>query len=142
MKGGTMKNLRQRLRFVSMFMAFFLIVISVPYRPVLAAMISTEDMINSQRTQDVREYINSVLTREEIQNALISQGIDPLEAQARINSLTDMEAIQLANRIDQVPAGGSAFGAIVGAAVIVFIVLVITDILGYTDIFTFIKPQG
>ena len=64
------------------------------------------------------------------------------EAQARINSLTDMEAIQLANRIDQVPAGGSAFGAIVGAAVIVFIVLVITDILGYTDIFTFIKPQG
>jgi hypothetical protein len=125
-----------------MFMAFFLIVISVPYRPVLAAMISTEDMINSQRTLKVREYINSVLTREEIQNALINQGIDPLEAQTRINSLTDMEAIQLANRIDQVPAGGSAFGTIVGAAVIVFIVLVITDILGYTDIFTFIKPQG
>jgi hypothetical protein len=125
-----------------MFMAFFLIVISVPYRPVLAAMISTEDMINSQRTLEVREYINSVLTREEIQNALINQGIDPLEAQTRINSLTDMEAIQLANRIDQVPAGGSAFGTIVGAAVIVFIVLVITDILGYTDIFTFIKPQG
>jgi hypothetical protein len=125
-----------------MFMAFFLIVISVPYQPVLAAMISTEDMINSQRTLEVREYINSVLTREEIQNALINQGIDPLEAQTRINSLTDMEAIQLANRIDQVPAGGSAFGTIVGAAVIVFIVLVITDILGYTDIFTFIKPQG
>jgi hypothetical protein len=137
-----MKNLRQRLRFVSMFMAFFLIVISVPYQPVLAAMISTEDMINSQQALEGREYINSVLAREEVQDALISQGIDPLEAQTRINSLTDMEAIQLANRIDQVPAGGSAFGAIVGAAVIVFIVLVITDILGYTDIFTFIKPQG
>ncbi|MFC1505126.1 PA2779 family protein [Thermodesulfobacteriota bacterium] len=134
-----MKNLRQRLRFVSLFMAFFLMVISVPYQPVLAAMVSTEEMVNSQRTLDAREYINTVLAREEIQNSLTSQGIDPLEAQARIDSLTDTEAIQLANRIDQVPAGGSAFGVIVGAAIIVFIVLVITDVLGYTDIFPFIN---
>ncbi len=134
-----MKNLRQKLRFVSLFMAFFLVVISVPYQPVLAAMISTEETVNFQRTLDAREYINTVLAREEIQNSLTSQGIDPLEAQARIDSLTDTEAIQLANRIDQVPAGGSTVGVIVGAAVIVFIVLLITDILGFTDIFPFIN---
>lgn len=137
-----MKNLRQRLRFVSLFMAFFLIVITVPYQPVLAAMISTEDRVNSQLALEAREYINRVLAREEIQNAIISQGIDPLEARARINSLTDMEAIQFANQIDQFPAGGSALGIIVGASVLVFIVLLVTDILGYTDIFPFVKSQG
>jgi hypothetical protein len=47
--------------------------------------------------------------------------------------------MQIADKMDQLPAGGSTFGVIIGAAVIIFIVLLITDILGYTDIFTFVK---
>lgn len=136
-----MKTLRRRSRFACLFMAFFLIVISVPYQPVLAAIVSTNDVMNSERAFEAREYISSMLAREEIQKALIDQGIDPLEAQARINSLTDRESIQLANRLDQVPAGGDAFGTIIGAALAVFIVLLITDILGYTDIFPFVKSK-
>jgi len=123
-------------------MVLLLIFITVPCQPVLAAMISTEAMVNSERAIEAKTYIHDVLAREEIQNFLISQGIEPLETQARINSLTDTEAIQLASQIDKVPAGGGAIGALVGAAVIVFIVLVITDALGYTDIFTFIKSKN
>ncbi len=37
------------------------------------------------------------------------------------------------------PAGGSAVGAIVGAGLVIFIVLLITDILGYTNVFTFVR---
>ena len=44
---------------------------------------------------------------------------------------------QLAARIDQLPAGGEG---IIGALLIVFIVLLITDILGFTKVFPFTKP--
>ncbi len=42
-------------------------------------------------------------------------------------------------RIDQLPAGGDGLGVIVGAAVLIFPVLLITDVLGVTDIFPFVK---
>jgi len=70
---------------------------------------------------------------------LTAQGIDPDEAIARIESLSDHEIIAIADRIKQLPAGGDALGAIIGAALIVFLVLLVTDILGYTDIFPFVK---
>jgi hypothetical protein len=35
------------------------------------------------------------------------------------------------------PAGGGALGTIVGAALIIFIVLLLTDIFGFTDVFSF-----
>jgi hypothetical protein len=61
------------------------------------------------------------------------------EAKARINSLTESEIVSLADQIETAPAGGGAVGIIVGAAVLAFIVLLITDILGYTDVFPFVK---
>ena len=134
-----MLHLRRQLRFVSLFTVFFLVLVSVPYQPVLAAMISTDEMVSSQRAAEAREYINTVMARQEIQDALINRGIDPLEAQARIDSLTDTEAIQLADRIDNVPAGGDAFGVLIGAALVVFVILIITDALGITDVFPFVK---
>jgi len=63
------------------------------------------------------------------------------EAKARVESLTDQEAAEIAAQIDQMPAGGSALGTLVGAAILVFLVLLVTDILGYTDIFPFIKGK-
>ena len=71
--------------------------------------------------------------------SLISQGIDMTEAKARVDNLTDSEIISLADQIETAPAGGGAIGIIVGAAVVVIIVLVITDILGFTDVFAFIN---
>jgi hypothetical protein len=70
---------------------------------------------------------------------MTAQGISPAEARARVDSLSDDEIMQIADKMDQLPAGGSAFGVIVGAAVFIFVVLLITDILGFTDIFTFVK---
>jgi hypothetical protein len=69
------------------------------------------------------------------------KGIDSNEAKARIDSLSDSEAIAAAEKIKQLPAGGDALGALIGAALIVFLVLLITDILGFTDVFPFVKSQ-
>jgi hypothetical protein len=64
-----------------------------------------------------------------------------MEAKTRVDSLSDIEAITVANQIEQLPAGSGAIGAVIVASVIVFLVLLITDILGYTDIFPFVKSQ-
>jgi hypothetical protein len=42
----------------------------------------------------------------------------------------------------EMPAGGGAFGIIIGAALFVFIVLLITDMAGATDVFPFVKKAN
>ena len=133
-----MKNIRNRLRPVSIFLVILMLMLSLPYQSALAALIGTEDLMGSQKAIEARAYIISVLAREDIQTALIARGIDPIEAQARVSTLTDQEAIQFADTMEQLPAGG-LIGYLVGLAVLVFLVLLVTDILGYTDIFPFVK---
>ena len=116
-----------------------MITVFTPYQTVLAKMISTETVIEAGKAHEARMYVNSVLAREDVMASLLSQGIDMTEAKARVDNLTDSEIVSLADQIETAPAGGGAIGIIVGAAVVVFIVLVITDVLGYTDIFPFIK---
>jgi len=133
-----MKNIRSRLRPVGIFLVILMLTLSLPCQSALAALIGTEDLMGSQRAEEARAYISSVLAREDIQKALIAHGIDPIEAQARVGTLTNQEAIQFADTMEQLPAGG-LIGYIVGLTVFVFLVLLVTDILGYTDIFPFVK---
>ena len=133
-----MKKVRPRLRPVSIFLVVLMLTLSLPYQSALAALIGTEELMGLQKAVEARAYITSVLAREDIQKALIARGIDPIEAQARVGTLTDQEAIEFAGTMEQLPAGG-VIGYIVGLAVLVFLVLLITDILGYTDIFPFVK---
>lgn len=136
-----MTLIRNRLKPVSIFLVAFMVMLSLPYQSALAALIGTEDLMESQRAVEARAYITSVLAREDIQKALMARGIDPIEAQARADSLTDQEAIQFADTMEQLPAGG-LIGYLVGLAVVVFLVLLITDILGFTDIFPFVKKTA
>ena len=136
-----MELIRTRAKFVSIFMATLMFLIAVPYQPIFAAMITTDVAVESERAEKSREYLKELIARENIEKYLIDQGIDPVEVKSRIDSLTDSEAIALADQIEELPAGGGAVGIIVGAALIVFLVLLVTDILGYTDIFPFVKAQ-
>jgi len=133
-----MKKIRHRLKPVSIFLVILMLTLSLPYQSALAALIGTEEMMGSQKAVEARAYITSMLAREDIQKALVARGIDPVEAQARVGTLTDQEAIEFAGTMEQLPAGG-VIGYIVGLAVLVFLVLLVTDILGYTDIFPFVK---
>jgi len=136
-----MKIIRKKIGFISLFMATIMLLIATPYQPLLAAMVPTEATINKITAQDARDHLKTLISRNDIKNALISQGINPAEAKVRVDSLSDSEVIELAGKIEQLPAGGGVFGALIGAALIVFLVLLLTDILGYTDVFPFVKSQ-
>lgn len=134
-----MHLIRRKLSLASSIMALVMLMIAVPFQPILAAMIPTDTVHAGIEAAEARRDLKALLAREEVRDALASQGIDPQEALARIDGLTDAEALAAADRLEQLPAGGSAVGVIVGALLIVFLVLLVTDILGYTDIFPFVK---
>lgn len=130
---------RRFARYVCYFVTMTMLLMSLPVQTVQATMVRTETMLMLSTAKNVRENLNQFLKREDVKAIMTAQGISPQEAKARVDSLSDAEIMQLSDKMDQLPAGGSTFGVIIGAAVIVFIVLLITDILGYTDIFTFVK---
>lgn len=137
-----MKRRNQKFKTVALFLAALMLMISMPYQPVLASMISTEEMLDSERVHEAREYVNHILAREDVEQQLMKQGVDPFEVQARIDSLSNTEIIKLAEQIENLPAGKGALGTVIGAALIVFIILLVTDILGYTNIFPFVTKKG
>lgn len=100
-----------------------------------AALIGTETVVNSAQSQQARDQLRASLDRQEVKQQLLARGVSPDQLQARVDALTDSEVQQLAANIDKLPAGGDALGI----AVFVFLVLLLTDILGYTDIFPFVK---
>ena len=136
-----MKFIRKKVGFVSIFMTAVTLLLAVPYQPLLAAMVPTDATFYDSKAEEARDYIKSLISRDDIGKSLLAKGIDPDEAKMRVESLSDSEAIALADQIEQLPAGGGAIGVIIGAALIVFLVLLVTDILGYTDVFPFVKKH-
>jgi len=105
--------------------------------PAQAGMISTEQAAPA----GARARIDHLLERADLRAKLADYGVQASEVKARVAAMSDDEVAQLAERIDNAPAGGDAAGALIGAAVLVFIVLLITDILGYTHVFPFTKSM-
>ena len=137
-----MKRIYRIARPVSLVLAVYVFMISGPHQAAMAALVGTETVLDGTRVQNARELVRNLMAREDIQAALAQQGIDPQEARARAAALSDAEAVRLADTIDSLPAGGSsALGIVVGAILIVFIILLITDILGYTSVFPFTKKH-
>lgn len=135
-----MKQIRSSVKPVGIFMAVFMFMLSGPFQSAMAAMVGTEAVVDTERARDARNYLQSLLTREDVQSMLISQGIDPQEAKDRLDSLTDEEATRVAEQLQELPAGGNGFFTmLLIVAFLVFLILLITDITGYTDIFPFVK---
>ncbi len=120
-----MHPIRKKAQPVAIFMIILTMLLSVPYQSAVAALVETETMLDMSRGQEARETLKQFMARKDIRSAIVSQGVDPLEADARLNSLTDAEVIQLADQIDQLPAGGDVLGLAIAVLVIVILVLVI-----------------
>jgi ribosomal protein S13 len=117
-----------------------MVLLTVPFQSVLAAMIETEATLDmTVKGQEARNTIKTILAREDAQAVLRAQGIDPLEARARVDSLTDAEAVRIADQIEELPAGGNFLVGLLIAVGVIVVILAITDALGYTDVFTFIR---
>lgn len=108
-----------------------------------AATISTQEIAAAQATETgtldattARAHIDATLARADLQTALQERGVDIDQVRARVAAMTDSEAQQLAAQIDQAPAGASD---ILGVLVFIFVLLLVTDILGLTKVFPFTR---
>jgi cytochrome c1 len=99
-----------------------------------AGLISTEQ---AAAAQPGRALLEQTLARTDVVAALQTRGVSVDAARDRVAALTDAEAAQVAALIDQAPAGGSD---VLGVIVTIFLVLLITDILGWTKVFPFTRP--
>jgi hypothetical protein len=90
-------------------------------------MIGTERLLKSDRNQETRDYLHYLISRQDIQEALVARGISPHEAKARIDSLTDNEIEMISDKIANLPAGGDATGFIVVVGIVLIIVIVIVE---------------
>jgi hypothetical protein len=85
-----------------------------------------------------RAELLATLERADVAAVLVAHGVSLDQARLRVAALTDAEVTRLAAEIDKAPAGASE---LIGTLILVFVLLVFTDILGYTRIFPFIKSN-
>jgi hypothetical protein len=104
--------------------------------PVQAGMVGTAQVLAAEQGRLDRNRLASLLERQDLQRQLSAMGVDVEHAKDRVASLTDAEVAQINQRIAELPAGGDVLGVIL----LIFIILVITDALGATDIFPFVHP--
>ena len=121
-----MKTIQKTIRPTSILALILCVLLSSFSQSASAAMIATATFLESDRRQATCDYLHALILREEIRDILVTQGISPQEARARIESLTDDEIDHLADRIADLPAAGDAWGfvIIVGAIVIILILIV------------------
>ena len=124
---------------IKMFLLRLLIVstcaIGMPVPMAQAELVSTYNLALVDAVESDRQKLDTWLQREDVRAELVRNGVNPEQAAARVAALSDAEAAAIAGRIDSLPAGGD----IIGAIVIVFIVLLITDILGFTKVYSFTR---
>ena len=112
---------------ISVLAIFLLLLVSTLNQPAAAAMVGTEKLLISDRNQETRSYLQQLMFRKDIRQALVARGIDLQEAQIRIDSLTDSEIELIFNKITDLPAGGidAAFVLILVGVIVVLIVLIL-----------------
>jgi hypothetical protein len=99
-----------------------------------AQLLSAEQV--QQAAQPGRALLEQTLQRADVVAALEARGVSVQAARERVAALTDAEAAHVAAQIDAAPAGA---GDALGVIVFIFVLLLITDILGFTKIFPFTR---
>jgi hypothetical protein len=102
-----------------------------------AAMITTEAVAAQATDAQLaarRAQVLATLDRADVAQALVDKGVDMDAARARVAALSDAELVNLSDQLDKAPAGASD---VLGTIVFIFVLLLITDLLGFTKVFPF-----
>ena len=126
------KNPSVRLRFGIQSLIVSLI-LSLSISGAQAAVIGTQEALQIERGAAAIEQVHSILSRDDARAALERMGVDPDQALARVAALTPAEAQQLADGLQDLPAGSVGVIEVIG---IVALVLFILELTGVTDVFT------
>ena len=110
--------------------------IMLPMFNAQAAMVANAQVIDRMQQQTDRDAVLQLLQQKEARDYLISMGVQPRDVEQRVNMMTSEELTQLNAQMAELPAGGD----ILGLLLLLFIIFIITDIIGATDIFPFVHP--
>lgn len=97
-----------------------------------AEMLGTRTMLDSQARQAKVEHVREMLSQDRVEQQMIALGVDPADAKTRVASLTDAQLAQVEGKLETLPAGGDGVLVVLG---IVFVVLLVLELVGVTDIF-------
>lgn len=100
-----------------------------------AGIVTSEAALVTAAGSADRERVTAFFTREDVRQQLQAQGVSADDAIARVQAMSDAEVAQLADRVDRAPAGSG----VVGVLFSVFLILLVTDILGFTKVFPFTR---
>ena len=108
--------------------------ISLSFGPAHAAMVTNDQLINSAQQISAKDTLLQTIARGDVQAQLASLGVSSADLNGRINQLTAQEIAQLNQKIAELPAGSGVLGFVLA----IFLIFVITDIIGATDVFSFV----
>ena len=108
----------------------------MPLLPAQAAMIGNEQIVHQGLSHQTRDGLQQLFEQETAQQQLQAWGVSPDKIKSRIDSLTDAELARINQQVNDLNAGSDVLGILL----VIFIVFVITDVIGATDIFPFIHP--
>ena len=98
-----------------------------------ARLIGTQEALQMTQREEQLARISRIFFHSEVQKQMLAYGVEPKNVKDRLAVLTDEELRQLANRLQDMPAGGDSVLAVVG---LIFVVLIILELVGVTNIFT------
>ena len=122
------------MRWTSRMVIISMLTMGLPLQSAFAGIVETDQAVSHELAGQDRARINAFIDREDVLAQLQKQGVTAGEAKARVNALTDDEAHKIAGKLDQLPAGGDVVGIIL-ILVFIFVVLLVTDVLGFTHFF-------
>lgn len=134
-----MRMFRRLRAYLAAPLAALMVVVSLPLGAAQAGLVPTDKVIDRAAIEADRDRILNLLARDDVRAQIQALGIDADEAAARVAGLSDAEIQTIAHRLDTLPAGQDPVGAIIGAALVIFLVLLVTDVLGLTNVFPFVR---
>ena len=129
-------------RALAMPLALVVLFVSLPINVSQAALVTTDQVLAETQSEADRERVLAFLAREDVRQQISGLGVDPDEAARRVQSLSDAEIARIVDQMDQDPAGQGVVVFLVATILIIFLILIITDLIGVTDVFPFINPIG
>lgn len=121
-------------RIIAMLISFSVLIAGVPVS--VADVVTSDEVLATQQQQYDKQQLVALIDDSAVQEKLVALGVDSADAKSRIANMTDSEIAAFNAQVDNMPAAGS----VAGTVLTVLIVIVVLDLLGVTDIFSFIDP--
>lgn len=115
------------------FIASTMMLASLPLTPAQAGMITTAQQVQFNQSLPQAESVKQFMARDDVRSQMQALGVSPEATDLRLAALTETELQQLAQHIEDAPAGGG----ILGVLGVVLVVLLVLELVGITNIFNF-----